>query len=352
MMVNLANHWVDRHPSIEFLVASEQGPFRELLDPRVQLRVLGARSVFLAIPALAMYLRRAHPAVVLTALTNVNIAILLARILARQDTRIVISERNNFSSVARYSHSWRNRWLLPWLARLTYPMAEEIVGISRGTVDDLASSIGLPVDRMTTIYNPVVVPGMGSTDCTTAAAVHPWVKQRMDVPLIIASGRLEPQKDYPTLLRAIRRVCVRRPVHLLVLGEGAERRNLEALASKLGIANNVCFMGFVDQPLAFMRQADLFVMSSAWEGFGNVLVEALYCGLPVVSTDCPSGPSEILENGRYGTLVPVGHDRLFADAIIASLDAPGSADERHRRAQAFSVSVIADQYMARMTVPG
>jgi glycosyltransferase involved in cell wall biosynthesis len=168
------------------------------------------------------------------------------------------------------------------------------------------------------------------------------------LPVILAVGRLTKAKDYPTLFRAFSLVRQVRPAKLLVLGEGEERSNLERLAIELGIQNDVSMSGFVDNPFAFMAKASVFVLSSAWEGFGNVLVEALACGCPVVATDCPSGPREILDNGRYGRLVPVGDHEALAKAILETLDNPDFPADRQtrlQRAMEFSVDVAIDRYM-------
>jgi glycosyltransferase involved in cell wall biosynthesis len=176
---------------------------------------------------------------------------------------------------------------------------------------------------------------------------HPWFEQNR-LPVILAVGRLTKAKDYPTLFRAFSLVRQVRPAKLLILGEGEERSNLERLAIELGIQNDVSMPGFVDNPFAFMAKASVFVLSSAWEGFGNVLVEALACGCPVVATDCRSGPREILDNGRYGRLVPVGDHEALAKAILETLDNPDFPADRQtrlQRAMEFSIDAAVDKYL-------
>lgn len=347
MMVNLANHWVGEGYPVDFLVVTDEGPFRDLLDSNVRLRVLGARSALLSIHSIARYLRHSQPRVILSALTNVNIATIVASKLAGKNVRVVVSERNSFSSVARYSKNYRNRFLLPPLARITYPLADRIVGISKGVSEDLSAVLGIPADRITPIYNPVVVPGM-SVPATSPN--HCWYCGPRESPVLIASGRLVAQKDYVTLLRSMA-LLEDTGARLMVLGEGPERPHLESLVREMGLSERVSFVGFVADPLAYMGHADVFVMSSAWEGFGNVLVEALYCGLPIVSTDCPSGPAEILCNEGYGRLVPVGDAEALAAAIQQAILDPGDAKPRRKRANEFRVDVIAAKYMAVM-MPG
>jgi glycosyltransferase involved in cell wall biosynthesis len=162
--------------------------------------------------------------------------------------------------------------------------------------------------------------------------------------VILGAGRLTAQKDFPTLIRAFALARAAQPMRLILLGEGELREPLRALAADLGIAAQVDLPGFVENPYAFMSRAHVFVLSSAWEGFGLVLVEAMACGTPVVSTDCPAGPAEILMGGRFGRLVPVGDAGAMAEAIRATLADPLPADRLRSRAGDFSLEKIGDEY--------
>jgi glycosyltransferase involved in cell wall biosynthesis len=231
------------------------------------------------------------------------------------------------------------------MMRRLYPKADRIVAVSQGVADDLISLLNLPHEKVTVIYNPIFTPEL--FEQAKQPANHPWFEQNR-LPVILAVGRLTRQKDYPILFRAFSLVRQVRPAKLLILGEGEERANLERLAIELGIQNDVSMPGFVDNPFAFMAKASVFVLSSAWEGFGNVLVEALACGCPVVATDCRSGPREILDNGRYGRLVPVGDHEALAKAILETLDNPdfpANRQTRLQRAMEFSVDAAVDKYL-------
>ena len=164
--------------------------------------------------------------------------------------------------------------------------------------------------------------------------------------MVLSAARLAVQKDLGTMLRAFARVRARRAVRLVILGEGGERARLEDLARRLGVAEDVAMPGHVANPLAYMARAAVFALSSIYEGFGNVLVEALACGRPIVSTDCPGGPREVLDDGRYGRLVAVGDDAAFAAALEQALDVPVDAAGQRRRAADFAVEPIADRYLA------
>lgn len=172
---------------------------------------------------------------------------------------------------------------------------------------------------------------------------HPWL--RVGRPgVVLAAGRLAPEKDFATLLRAFARVRAKRPLRLVILGEGRERPRLTPLAEALGVNADVAMPGTVANPFAFMRRASAFVLSSRHEGLGNVLIEALACGCPVASTDCAAGPAEILDHGRFGPLVPVGDDAALAAAIEGLLDRPPDRSRLRDRGRAFAVDAAADAY--------
>jgi len=208
------------------------------------------------------------------------------------------------------------------LARTCYPWAARVVAVSRGAADDLARTSGFPREQIHVIYNPVITPSVVAL--ARQKPGHPWLACP-GPPVILGVGRLTRQKDFPTLLRAFAEVRRVRPARLIILGEGEERAALEALAGELGVANDVMLPGFITDAVTYMAASALFVLSSAWEGLPTVLIEALAAGTRVVSTDCPSGPREILQDGRLGALVPVGDVIALAEAMRQALDQPGNA---------------------------
>jgi glycosyltransferase involved in cell wall biosynthesis len=302
-----------------------------------------------SLPALVRYLRRHRPRALLSATPYENLEALRARRRASVPTRLVISEHNNLARNLLQSKDWSRRYLVPLMAR-GYPQAEGIVAVSNGVAEQIASTVGLPRSRITTIYNPVVTPGLLAQ--SEERVDDPWFAPGSP-PVVMGAGRLVRQKDYPTLLRAFARARQDRPLRLIIAG-GADtpKRTAEQqaalmdVARGLGVAEDVRLTGHLKNPVALMARAAVFVLSSAWEGLGNVVVEALACGTPVVSTDCPSGPAEILEQGRHGRLVPVGDSERMAAAILATLDDPGDPAARRRRAMDFSLERAADAYLA------
>jgi glycosyltransferase involved in cell wall biosynthesis len=195
-----------------------------------------------------------------------------------------------------------------------------VVAVSRGAADDLARWSGIPRELVEVVYNPVIT--SNGLAAANQLPDHPWFGPGQP-PVILGVGRLTPQKDFPTLIRAFSHVRRQRAARLLILGEGEERPALTALANELGVADDVDLPGFRDNALAYMASSALFVLSSAWEGLPTVLIEALAVGTPVVSTDCPSGPREILQEGRLGPLVPVGDAAALSAAMLKMLQGPG-----------------------------
>jgi glycosyltransferase involved in cell wall biosynthesis len=301
---------------------------------------LSAPRVLGAIPALASYLRRERPEGLLAALNYPNLTALLARDLAGVDTRCVISVHNHVTRLVSAATDARTRGLPPLMRRF-FPRADEIVTVSDGVGDDLSRVAAIARTRITTIYNPVVTDDLLVR--SREAVAEPWFREGQP-PVLLGAGKLKPQKDFATLIRAFALVRAARPARLVILGEGPGLGALQLLARELGVADDVWFPGFVANPFAYMARAAVFVLSSAWEGFANVIVEAMHCGCPVVSTDCESGPREILEAGRHGRLVRVGDPEEMARAVLESLESPPAAAALRERASVFSDRVAARAY--------
>jgi glycosyltransferase involved in cell wall biosynthesis len=368
-MLQLAEAFIARGLSVDLVVGQAKGELLADVSPQAHVRELrkrhflrsGASGIAAApgalrllprmgrlkplwrrLPALADYLRSARPNAVLAAEPRYNAIAVWARRLSRLDCRIVLSEHIHASSHASAS-PWADKQVLP-LLRSAYLKADAIVTASVGVADDLAAHVGIPRDRITTVYNPVVTPDLLFK--AREPVDHPWFAAGQP-PVILAAGRLQPQKDFATLIRAFAVLRSSRPARLVILGAGTEfeRAALTTLATELGVARDVEIPGFAHNPFAFMSHAAVFVLSSRYEGLGNVLIEALACGTPVVSTDCPSGPREILEDGRFGRLAPVGDAVALAQAIERTLDAPLPPERLRARAERFSAARAAEDYL-------
>lgn len=341
MMVHLARGLRERGVAVDLVLAHAVGPYLAQVPADVRVIDLAAPRVLAALPALAQYIRRRRPDALLSALDHANLLALAAGRLADADLPVYVSVRNTLSISSRMGALWVDR-LIPPLARRLYPWARGVIAVSAGVAADAISGLQLAPERVHVIYNPVVTPELAQH--AAEPLDHPWLAGQ-GMPVVLGAGRLEPQKDFGTLIAAFARLRARTPARLLLLGEGSEYARLQAQARRLGVGESVRFEGFVPNPFQYMRRAQLFVLSSRWEGLPGVLIQAMACGTPVVSTDCPSGPREILDNGRLGPLVPTAAPAELAAAMGAALAAPVSADLLRARAAAFSLDTVADQYL-------
>lgn len=319
VIINLAHGITERGFRVDFVVAAAEGALLDQLPPAVRLVDLHASRVLRSLSPLASYLRRERPRVLISSMNYANLIALWAAKLAGGTTPVVVTVHTTLSESSRQQQRRLTGRLWPHLLRTFYPWAASVVAVSRGAADDLARSSGLPRDRVVVVYNPVITPA--GLAAASQAPDHPWFAPGAP-PVILGVGRLTRQKDFPTLIRAFAEVRRRRPARLMILGEGEDRFGLTALASELGVADDVALPGFRDNAMAYMAGSALFVLSSAWEGLPTVLIEALAAGTRVVSTDCPSGPKEILQDGRLGALVPVGDAAALAAAMLDALARP------------------------------
>jgi len=369
-MLNLAHGLSDQGHRIDMVMARKTGHFLDEIRPAIRVVDLKVRSpweslqslpalgqdtwfwarmvlsckphfVLGALPGLTRYLRQEKPDVLIAAMDYPNAVAIAAAALAGNNIPVIATVHNTLSAEVANASQHRIKAQLA-VARRFYPRAKALVAVSRGVADDLAQILGSPGERIGTIYNPVVSPDLAMKAAQTPN--QPWFIGG-GPPVILAVGGLKPQKDFATLFKAFAIARRERPLRLMVLGEGKLRRNLTDLAGDLGIAGDLEMQGFVDNPYQYMARASLMVVSSIYEGLSMVLIEALACGCPVVSTDCPSGPAEILDHGRYGTLVPIKDENALAAAILRDLEAGCDKDLLINRAREFSVERATRHYM-------
>lgn len=335
----VANGLAARGTEVSLVLGTATGPYLAEVDPRVQVVDLRSPSMLAALPGLARHLRQARPDALLAAMSHANVAAALAHRLVRSQARLVLSERVHLSSLFDQCRDLRTR-ATGALMRLTYPWADRVVTVSEGVAQDLTWHVPVRPERVVAIYNPVVDAQL--LERAAAAPMHRWLAEP-SLPVVLAAGRLIAQKDFATLLEAFARLRRERPARLLILGEGPLREALTQQSLRLGIAADVDLPGFEINPFAAMRTASVFVLSSRFEGLPGVLIQAMACGARVVSTDCESGPREVLEGGRWGALVTVGDAAALAAALAATLDDSNPPDVR-LRAAAFSVERAVTRY--------
>lgn len=340
--LTLIQGFLDRGHEVDLVVMDARGELHDLVPKSVEVFDLKAKQVRGALLPIIRYLRKRRPKALHASLWPLTIIAILAGVLSRSKTRIVVSDHTILS--AHYGASQRTIIALKATARLFYPLAGARVCVSEAVAEDLSRVSGLSRELFTIIYNPVVQMPLLPASSDVADQIWPTTKHR-----VLAVGSLKDEKNHALLLRSFALLDPDLGASLVILGEGPLREALERLAKELGIADRVVLPGFRTDPRPFYGSADLFVLSSHAEGFGNVLVESLAAGLPVISTDC-GGPREILAGGRHGRLVPVGDSGALASAMKQALGDTHDPEAARARARSFEPSGVTEQYLAVMQV--
>ncbi|MGR8932914.1 MAG: glycosyltransferase [Gammaproteobacteria bacterium] len=347
VIVNLANHFARQGLAVDLVLLKAAGVHFASLDRRINVVDLRCARTVLALLPLIGYLKGARPAALLVTMPHISVVAVAAKWLSGAACRLVIRQPNYLSL-----NSGAVNPFTPWLLKTIcwfFAKADRIVAISEGVAADLVRCGINDADKIVTIYNPIFETAILSR--AEQKVDHRWFAETdRDYALIVAAGRLVKQKNFPLLIDAFERLLRRKNARLVILGEGRLRETLQAEIDALQLRDKVDMPGFCDNPYAYLRQADLFVLSSSWEGFGNVLVEALAVGTPVVSTDCPSGPAEILQNGNYGLLVENNNSAALAEGMFKALEQPRRKDLLQQRARDFAIDPIAARYL-RILMP-
>ena len=341
MLLNMAYEYQENSYEVHFVVLTKTHNDYAIDDTNISVHYLNRKRAVKSIGTLACLIRNIRPDIIISALTYVNLLTILARLLSWPDLPyLLISERAYHSVNAKKTIKSYKLQLL--LMRIFYRFATKVIGISEGVTEDIRKIAKLPLSKTATIYNPVITKKLASDMDETSAFNFPEGRS------IISCGRLEDIKDYPTQLRAFKHLYSKhKDLHLVIVGEGSQKENLQDLARSMGISQRVHFTGFVRNPMPLYKKADLFVLTSLSEGFGNVIVEAMYAGTPVICTDCPSGPREILKD-MPERLIPVGDDKALAKAIEQELEHKSDPAPLKKRAFDFHVSQISEKYLQQI----
>jgi glycosyltransferase involved in cell wall biosynthesis len=341
MATNLAFGFSDLGIKVDFIVDQKNAPYIEILEGKVN---------FIT-PAtgkgehewLCEYLNKNKPQVLMTVKDPAGFASIKA--IKATGVNTLMIPRTGTALKSRFKHRGVNlikRWTRMRKLKRFYKQADGHIAVAEGTKKELQEIIQIPGDMIKVIKNPVITPALLQQQDDVID--HPWFSDNSS-PLIIGMGGFRQQKDFATLIKAVAEVRKKMPCRLLLLGQGRQQERLKLLANELGFANDIDFPGFTQNPYPWLKRADLFVLSSLWEGSPNVITEALALGTPVVSTDCQSGPREILQNGRFGILVPVKDSDAMAKAIITTLDNPLSKEELQYAAADYRVEVSCNSYI-------
>jgi glycosyltransferase involved in cell wall biosynthesis len=326
---------------VDLLHVRKHGPSIEDVPQGVRVVDLGTRHTYAALPEVARYLRRVRPAVMLSDKDRVNRIALFARILARSRTRLVFSSGTTIS-VDLAHRGALERWVQRNSMGRLYPLAEGVIVTCAGVADDMAAYTGLARERIQVVASPVIPASLFTEP--QPRPDHPWFAPG-GAPVILGMGELGMRKDFPTLLRAFAQLRRTRPCRLVILGRGRQREELLTLARSLGVEDDFDLPGFQPNPYAWLAHAALFAFTSLWEGLGFALIEALAVGTPVVATDCPSGPREILQDGRIGHLVQPGDARALAAAMAETLAHPLEREVLQEAARPYEIERSTSAYL-------
>ena len=322
---------------VTLLLNRRRGPLMNTLPDTAQVRSLDAHRTIAALPRLTAFLRRERPDVLISYLAFNNIVAVWANYLAGRPTKVIASHHVTTSNVK--SGSWKHN-LVPALYRVTLPWADHIVAVSKGVASGL-SQILHGRGSLSIIHNPIITPAY--RELAAAPLDHPWFGPGQP-PLVLGVGRLVPQKNFELLINAFAEVAAKSSARLALLGDGPLKADLQQQIDRLGLSDRAAILPVDLNPWRYMSRASVLVLSSLFEGFGNVLVEAMATGTPVVSVDCPDGPADILGQGKWGRLVPSGDAKALAAAIMETLADPGDPQPRRARALEYSAQSIAMRY--------
>ncbi len=347
-VVNLVNAIDTQTYDISLVLGKKEGDFINQLQAGIPVISLGASGSLGLFFAFVAYLKKHQPDIFISAFPRINVICILAKLVSGTRTKVIITEHSVFSLLPVIAKSAPRRifarFFMPGLGALLYPFAHKIICVSQGIADDLVTTIHVK-NNLKVIYNPVISEAIYRQ--AAEPVEHPWFLDP-SIPIILAAGRLVECKDYPMMLRAFKLVLAKKPARLVILGRGPEEAALKKMAERLGIASSTAFLGFQENPFSYMAKASVFALSSLQEGFGNVIIEAMACGVPVVSTDCPAGPGEIIDHMVNGMLVKTGDEHSFAEAILRVLDEPQLAQALRlagkKRAEYFLVEKSVREY--------
>lgn len=345
LCVWLANGFAARGLRVDLVIADASNAFPHTIDSKVRVIDLGAKSVPRATLRLARYLKNLKPRNVLSFVANAIAIVGAAKFLSRSQVNFIACEQIETEIEIRSTRFSPYKIAL-LLVPVTYRQASRLVAASLGVAESLARVMRIDPSQISIVYNPAYRPEIH--DRSKIDVDHPWLRAN-NANLIVTAARFVPQKDLATLLNAFAVVLTHEPnAKLVVLGDGPLRADLETQAKCLGISESVSMPGSDANPFRWFARAKVFAMSSRWEGFGMTLVEAMACGCNIVSTACPSGPSEILDDGRFGTLVPVADTARLGAAIVNALRAPRAGQRNVDRAKEFSLATSVDGYTKLM----
>jgi len=338
-VVNLCDYFIDQGYDVDLVLVDYVGQYISILNKKVNIFNFSKRRSFHSIFSLRKYILKRQPDILMSSVINLNLILIFTKLIIfnKIKTKIFLNQVNHMTSAMSKSQNnltYFEKFKFKTIT-LLYSFSDGLISMSQGVMEDMKSYGMLKNSNLTYIYNPIYRDNLIPVE----NALPHFTK-----PTFISVGRLEYQKNFFFLLKAFAKVREKINCQLIILGQGSEESDLKKYSRSLNIMDDVNFLGFVENPYSYMQRADTFVLSSRWEGFGNVIVEALACGIQIVSTNCNSGPSEILDNGKYGFLAEVDEVEKFSDLMITSLDSKIEKKLLINRAKTFSIDKIGRKY--------
>ena len=359
-LVNLANGFADLGFKVDMPVIKPVGQYKEQVKEGINIIDLNVGRIIFSIPKIISYLKKNKPDILIATDEFTHIISLVSKKIARVETKVVFRMGNMFSILFSQYKGFKQGFLIPFITKRIYKYSDIFIANSFGVADDISKVFKIPKDKIKVIHNPKSVEEIKRMGKEKTG--HIWLDNK-DLPVILFVGRLRVQKDIPTLMKAFKEVRKNVPSRILFVGIGREQKKMEELAKELGVREDVDFFGFSENSYSFMTKADVFVTTSIWEGFSNSLQEAMVCGVPVVATDCSSGPREMIapdtdllyrmdegiEYGKYGILVPMGGVKETSEAVQKLLSDKGLREKYSglslMRGEDFDSKKILNQYL-------
>ena len=346
VFVELANNLCDHYDKVDMVTLSNEGPLKYDLKKLVGQVVLESQSYKVFLKKFIKYMNKECPDIIFTSVYATGLIAIAARFFSRHKPKIIVGCHNNFTYKVKRPDNIKDKYLLYPLSYALFRFADKILCVSHGVADDIRKKLKINKSLISVIYNPVV--SVSIDQQAKKELLHPWFSSERNFTTILAVGRLVPQKGFDSLLQGIAIARNSVDIRLVIVGDGPEMNNLKEIARDLKIDSIVDFAGYEGNPYRYMYRADIFAMSSRWEGLGNTLIEALACGCFTISTDCMYGPREILDDGKYGMLVPVDDPAAMANALINIVSDPSKKTDKKElinRSNEFSVSASMGKYI-------